>query len=67
VAPHEASYETYSALAIAGFLVGGAIVVGGATLLILDAAEEEIEGDLVLEPSVAIGPDGVGLMMVGRF
>ena len=61
--PHGRQYETYSALAIAGFLVGGAIAVGGVVLLIVDAMGEEPPA----VPVVACSGDGAGLALVGTF
>lgn len=61
--PHQQQYRTYSALAVAGFLVGGAIAVGGVVLLILDATAEEPPA----VPALALFADGAGLVLSGTF
>jgi len=66
VAPAMDDFDTAQAAMIAALAVGGALVVGGAVFLILDAMDET---EAPVEAAVApvVGSEAVGLAIVGRF
>ena len=66
VAPSLDDFDSAQAAMIAALAVGGALVVGGAVFLILDAMDG---AEAPVEAAVApmVGTDAVGLAIVGRF
>lgn len=66
VAPAMDEFDAAQAAMIATLAVGGALVIGGAIFLILDAgAESEAPAEAAIAP--VVGADSVGLAVLGRF